>query len=127
MAYGRRIAALCGALTLIAGSGGLAQVPNGAGEWRYYNADAGGSKYSPLDAIDKSNVARLGVAWRHVALDPELRQSVRGLTASNYYRVTPGPRPTRPAVSNRVRKELSGTTAVRSLGRWSTSPRQRPD
>jgi quinoprotein glucose dehydrogenase len=89
MAYGCRIAALCGALTLIAGSGGLAQVPNGAGEWRYYNADAGGSKYSPLDAIDRGNVARLSVAWRHVALDPELRQSVRGLTASNYYRVTP--------------------------------------
>ena len=46
-------------------------------------------EYSPLDAIDRSNVARLGVAWRHAALDPELRQSVRGLTASNYYRVTP--------------------------------------
>jgi quinoprotein glucose dehydrogenase len=89
MAYGRWIAALCGALTLVAGGGGRAQAPASAGEWRYYNADAGGSKYSPLDAIDKSNVSRLGVAWRHVALDPELRQSVRGLTASNYYRVTP--------------------------------------
>ena len=96
MTHGRRIAALCGALTLIAGSGGLAQVANGAGEWRYYNADAGGSKYSPLEAINGSNVARLSVAWRHTALDPELRQSVRGLTASNYYRcllyTSPSPR-----------------------------------
>ena len=89
MPYGRRIAALCGALTLIAGSGGLAQVPNGAGEWRYYNADAGELEVFAARRHRQSNVARLGVAWRHVALDPELRQSVRGLTASNYYRVTP--------------------------------------
>jgi quinoprotein glucose dehydrogenase len=88
MAYGRWIA-LCGLLTFVAVSGGLAQAPAAVGEWRHYNADAGGSKYSALDAIDKSNVGRLSVAWRHVALDPELRQSVRGLTASNYYRVTP--------------------------------------
>src|SRR6185436_13986944 len=89
MASRRWIVVLCAAVTLIAAGGGLAQAPNGAGEWRYYNADAGSSKYSPLDAIDKNNVDRLGVAWRHAALDPELRQSVRGLTASNYYRVTP--------------------------------------
>jgi quinoprotein glucose dehydrogenase len=89
MTYRRWLVVLCVAVTLIAAGAGLAQAPNAAGEWRYYNADAGSSKYSPLDGINSSNVARLGVAWRHVALDPELRQSVRGLTASNYYRVTP--------------------------------------
>src|SRR5262245_16558289 len=89
MAYARWIVSACGALTLLAGSGGLAQAPGGQGEWRYYNSDAAGSKYSSLDAIDRNNIARLSVAWRHPALDPELRQSVRGLTASNYYRVTP--------------------------------------
>lgn len=66
-----------------------AQAPTPAGEWRYYNADPGASKYSALDAIDKNNVSRLKVAWRHAALDPELRKSVRGLTAGNYYRATP--------------------------------------
>jgi hypothetical protein len=35
-----------------------------AGEWRYYGGDAGSSRYSPLDRIDASNVARLEVAWR---------------------------------------------------------------
>src|SRR6185436_19455269 len=89
MASRRWIVVLCAAVTLISAGGGLAQAPNAAGEWRYFNADAGSSKYSPLQGIHASNVARLGVAWRHVALDSELRQSVRGLTASNYYRVTP--------------------------------------
>jgi quinoprotein glucose dehydrogenase len=32
-------------------------------EWTHYGGDAGGSKYSPLDQIDRSNVARLEVAW----------------------------------------------------------------
>lgn len=63
--------------------------PAATGEWRYYNADAGGSKYSSLDAINRSNVGRLKVAWTHPGLDPALKANVRGLTAGNYYRVTP--------------------------------------
>lgn len=68
---------------------GRAQSPASSGEWRHYSADAGSSKYSPLDVINTGNVGRLRVAWRHLAVDPELRKSVRGLTASNYYRATP--------------------------------------
>lgn len=34
-----------------------------AQEWRYYGGDAGGTKYSPLKQIDRSNVGRLKVAW----------------------------------------------------------------
>lgn len=34
-----------------------------AGEWRFYGGDAGGSRYSPLDQINKKNVARLQEAW----------------------------------------------------------------
>jgi glucose dehydrogenase len=34
-----------------------------AQEWRYYGGDAGGTKYSPLSEIDKSNVAKLRPAW----------------------------------------------------------------
>src|SRR5215472_17653206 len=32
-------------------------------EWPSYGNDAGGSRYSPLTEIDRSNVARLFVAW----------------------------------------------------------------
>ncbi len=34
-------------------------------DWPYYGGDAGGSRYSPLTQIDKSNVARLEVAWEY--------------------------------------------------------------
>ena len=85
----RFAAVFCCVLTLIGWIGGRAQSPAGAGEWRYYSADAASSKYSPLDLIHKDNVARLRVAWRHTAVDPELKKTVRGLTASNNYRATP--------------------------------------
>ncbi len=32
-------------------------------EWRYYGGDQGGSKYSPLDQINKTNVRQLKPAW----------------------------------------------------------------
>jgi len=34
-----------------------------AQQWPYYGGDPGGSKYSPLDQINRTNVARLQVAW----------------------------------------------------------------
>lgn len=33
------------------------------GEWRYYGADAAGTKYSRLSQINASNVAKLHIAW----------------------------------------------------------------
>ncbi len=41
----------------------LVTVSAPAQEWRHYGNDAGASKYSPLEQINKSNVARLEVAW----------------------------------------------------------------
>ena len=35
-----------------------------AGEWRHYGGDLGSTKYSPLDQINRDNVADLQVAWR---------------------------------------------------------------
>src|SRR5436309_438744 len=35
-----------------------------SGEWRYYGGDAGSTKYSPLDQINKDNVGNLRVVWR---------------------------------------------------------------
>jgi quinoprotein glucose dehydrogenase len=37
--------------------------PNDAG-WPVYGHDAGGSRYSPLDLIDRGNVRRLEIAWQ---------------------------------------------------------------
>ena len=34
-----------------------------AQEWPHYGGDTGGSKYSPLDSINRSNVGNLKVAW----------------------------------------------------------------
>ncbi len=34
------------------------------GEWRYYGADVGSTKYTPLDQINASNFSSLRVAWR---------------------------------------------------------------
>jgi quinoprotein glucose dehydrogenase len=34
------------------------------GEWRYYGGDAGSTRYSPLDQINKDNVRDLQIAWR---------------------------------------------------------------
>src|SRR5262249_57446129 len=34
------------------------------GEWRWYGGDAAGTKYSPLDQINASNVNQLQIAWR---------------------------------------------------------------
>ena len=47
-------------------SGASPAAPQGvpAGEWRYYGADAGSTKYSALDQINAENVSDLEVVWR---------------------------------------------------------------
>ncbi len=51
----------------VASSGSFAaggSTPSGAGkEWRVYGGDAGATRYSPLDQINRSNVSKLEVAW----------------------------------------------------------------
>jgi quinoprotein glucose dehydrogenase len=41
-----------------------------SGTWPVYGGDAGGSKYSALKAIDRTNVATLKVAWRFSTGEP---------------------------------------------------------
>ncbi|HEX2445051.1 MAG TPA: pyrroloquinoline quinone-dependent dehydrogenase [Vicinamibacterales bacterium] len=48
----------CSVLLLAAGAGGQQH-----GDWVAYGRDAGGERYSPLDAINRGNVASLEVAW----------------------------------------------------------------
>ncbi|MCZ6514283.1 MAG: pyrroloquinoline quinone-dependent dehydrogenase [Acidobacteria bacterium] len=52
---------MCALLMLLAASGFSAQ----AQEWPFYGGDAGGMKFSPLDRINKTNVAKLQVAWTY--------------------------------------------------------------
>jgi quinoprotein glucose dehydrogenase len=60
-----------------------------AGEWPYYSSDNHSTKYSPLDQINKDNVARLRVAWRRPQVDPTLLAGDPGLRLSNRYTATP--------------------------------------
>ena len=43
------------------------------GEWRAYAADKAGSKYSPLNQIDASNVGNLQIAWRQSTIPFDTR------------------------------------------------------
>jgi len=45
------------------------------GEWRHYSGDTYGTKYSPLDQINKDNVPELRVAWRWPFADRALQSS----------------------------------------------------
>ena len=59
-----------------------------SGEWRYHGSDLGGTKYSPLDQINKDNVANLRIAWRRPAVDRSI--TARGDVAfSHDFRATP--------------------------------------
>jgi quinoprotein glucose dehydrogenase len=60
-----------------------------AADWGYYSANPHATRYSPLAQIDKTNVARLRVAWRHAQADPAILRANPDLTLSNRYMVTP--------------------------------------
>ena len=53
-------------VAILLGTGVSAPAQQGArdGEWRHYGGDAGSTKYSALDQIDRDNVADLEIAWR---------------------------------------------------------------
>src|SRR5688572_21638078 len=59
------------------------------GEWARYGADAGTTKYAPLDQVDKQNVSRLRVVWQRPAVDPSITARVPDLSYSGNFRATP--------------------------------------
>ncbi|MCI0485983.1 MAG: pyrroloquinoline quinone-dependent dehydrogenase [Blastocatellia bacterium] len=73
-------------ITLLAAP--LSAQKKGAGEWRYYGGDPGSTKYSPLDQINKENVARLKIAWTWDSPDLLLQKENRML-GSLAYEATP--------------------------------------
>ena len=72
-----------------AGPGGGAAPPPSMGDWRYYAADAGSTKYSPLAQIDGFNVGKLEVAWRWTSIDYELARAHGPLRTTNMFETTP--------------------------------------
>src|ERR1700739_1341375 len=63
-----RAVALVSRLLIAAAGGPLSAaepIDSGIADWPYYGGDAGGSRYSPLTQINKSNVAKLKVAWEY--------------------------------------------------------------
>ncbi len=64
----------------------LAASAASAQEWTHYGRDAGGSKFSTLDRIDRSNVASLEVAWRYRHGDLDRKPERRGFAG---FQVTP--------------------------------------
>ena len=52
------------AIGCVASSPAAAQQRTAGGEWRHYGGDLSGTKYSPLDQIDRNNVGELQIAWR---------------------------------------------------------------
>lgn len=64
---------LCGFAAARAAQGGDAVRAGGApGEWRVYAADNHGSRYSPLDQINRDNFSKLKVAWKWWSIDNEV-------------------------------------------------------
>jgi quinoprotein glucose dehydrogenase len=64
--------------TLIAqtNSGSAAKPSTARGEWPTYGGDLAGSKYSPLDQIDRSNFTSVRLAWRAKSPDATLSMSL---------------------------------------------------
>jgi glucose dehydrogenase len=44
-----------------------------AGEWPAYGADKAGTKYSPLDQINRETIGNLAIAWRKSGIPDEMR------------------------------------------------------
>jgi quinoprotein glucose dehydrogenase len=70
-------------LSLLAVSIGAQKKGAVNGEWRYYGGQ-GSTKYSPLDQINKTNVANLKVAWAWDSPDLPLQKENRALGAFAY-------------------------------------------
>jgi len=74
---------------LMASSAALAQTGTENGQWRSFGGDNAASRYAPLDQINKTNVTRLGIAWRRPALDSSILEIAPRLRAERTFRATP--------------------------------------
>jgi quinoprotein glucose dehydrogenase len=58
-------------------------------QWSSYSANPHATRYSPLAQIDRTNVARLRVAWRHAQADQKILAANPDFSLNNRYMVTP--------------------------------------
>src|SRR5262252_6511297 len=65
MRHSRSIALLILIAATVAPFAASAPNESAVAEWPFYGGDAGGTRYSPLAQIDRTNVARLAVAWEY--------------------------------------------------------------
>src|SRR4051812_22178808 len=80
---------LAGVALVLVSAIAAAQQGTRGGEWARYGADAGSTKYAPLDQIGKDNVTRLRVAWRRPSVDTSVSSRNPDFASSNNYRATP--------------------------------------
>jgi quinoprotein glucose dehydrogenase len=62
------------------------------GEWRVIGADAGHSKYSPLDQVDRENAGQLEIAWTWTSIDERIQRANPDnaqLARATYFECTP--------------------------------------
>jgi len=60
-----------------------------AGEWSAYGHDAGGTRYSPLEQINKSNVSKLKVAWTYQTGELKLYEDAPDFKRDAAFEATP--------------------------------------
>lgn len=65
----------------------LLAAPQFGQEWHHYGNDPGGTRYSPLDQIDRLNVGRLQVAWEHDS--PDFADGRSGTPTRSAFEATP--------------------------------------
>ena len=59
------------------------------GEWRAYGADKAGTKYSPLDEINRETIGNLRIAWRRSSMPEELLADFPNTAGSRNLQHTP--------------------------------------
>jgi quinoprotein glucose dehydrogenase len=63
-------------LAACATSGSSEPMPTATGEWPHYGGDRFSRKYSPLDQINRSNVAQLEPAWSWTSADEGIKREI---------------------------------------------------
>ncbi len=59
------------------------------GEWPAYGADKAGTKYSPLDQINRETIGKLRIAWRRSGMPEELRADFPNVGGPRNFQHTP--------------------------------------
>ena len=59
------------------------------GEWRAYGADKAGTKYSPLDEINRETIGNLRIAWQRSSMPEELLADFPNTAGSRNFQHTP--------------------------------------